>query len=115
MPADLKAILHTWAHRVVGHVFLGDYELDKKRLGVLDNWNHLVDIDKLSLDKQRAVEVGVGPYGMPLFAIWEAGDEWFRRRYPSALARLAYTRRKMAEASHTRILVQQGDSNTQRR
>jgi len=73
MPADLKALLHTFAHTArSNYLELGVWDVASRSLGEAKPWaGHGEDINEFDL--ARAVQIGSSPGGIPLLATWTDG------------------------------------------
>jgi len=78
MPADLKALLHTWAHKPSGWLNFGYWELDTRLL--FDPASSPDQFGELQLDftPAGALAIGQSYYQVMLLATWQAGDERMR-------------------------------------
>jgi hypothetical protein len=81
MPADLKALLHSWALKRGSYLEIGKWRLERRALGRAENALDGMEYDDPddAIDPERAVVVGSNGR-FPLLATWSAGGKvtWFK-------------------------------------
>ncbi len=81
MPADMKALLHTWAYlHASAFADFGQWTLQPKSVEFLDRaldaYSKPIEPDQL--DRDRAIAIGAHGMGHPLVATWAPGDRQMR-------------------------------------